>query len=522
MAQSEYHCGSDRSEVSSTISAKSAVPKGYSRRGKTQLEKVEEEQLAKKWEAENKRLKQLSRESSRRLARIKKKEAEERLKAVKEQSEALQRKKMVREQYYVHNIQKQVERKPKLKKAVPKADYKAVMHQKPIACQRATNKPPKVVESHQKKTEKIDLKRASEVRLEDFLQPSSNLNGLDLDVRGSMQLTMRKMGVREDPMRQSDLLDSLDLQIAAIIKSNDVQDAAQEIPEEIKDEDEQPSNPTQNVHNWKKVNNNIRREEELKKVTPRSTQQVQAPVFNRMVQLGKEEVRRDSVASKQADILIDSIEPLADSLAPKRGDANIVDVSQSTEMAKLFGVNLPSDSLEASAFNWAKKDAGIMQNMKALEQKTEAPKPPAKPEPIRAAIEKAIHGEAAQEVHKENVRSNQVPKDAARKEPAFKEQLHKEPSIQKAAVQKDVVNKEEVKRVEVKKEAAEKPLAKKHEQSKSRLKAENLSQMGPKTGHKKGGPKSRATTVFTYDDDFDVDEFIMVTPVPTRRTTSRT
>jgi hypothetical protein len=486
MAQSEYHYGSERSEVSSTISAKTTVQKGYARKGKTQLQKVEEEELAKKWEEENKKLRQLSRESSRRLAKIRKKEAEERLKAVKEQDEALKHKKLIRDQYYVHNIRKQVEKKPTQKKPASKPDYKAVLHQKPIGCQRIT-KPPKAMGSGRGKVEKDKLKQVNEVRLEDFLQPSSNLNGLDLDVRGSMQLTMRKLGVKDDStmnqMKQSDLLDSLDLQIAAIIEDkkvnevvhNDSLEEAQEIPEEIKDEAQDENEQLNNIEqNWKKVNNNLRKEEQLRKITPGSNSQEPIKQFNKIIPLSKEV---NSTLPKQPEVLVDSM--LSDSLAPKGipESKNIVDLSQSTEMAKLFGVNFANDSLEASAFNWVKKNPELVKNMKELEPKVEVTKPPLKPEPIRTAIEKAIQKEP--EPHNELT---------------FKEPLHK-----LNTPKEHIPSKKE-----------EKKATKRVEQNSHNLRADNLSQMAPKPIQKKGGPKSRATTVFTHEDDFDVDEFIMV------------
>ena len=506
MAQSEYHYGSDKSEVSSTISAKTAVQKGYARKGKTQLQKVEEEELAKKWEEENKRLRQLSRESSRRLAKIKKKEAEERLKATKEQDEALKRKKLVREQYYVHNIRKQVEKKPPQKKTTHKPDYKAVLHQKPIGCQRATAKPSKeTVGSGKGKVEKDALKQANEVRLEDFLQPSSNLNGLDLDVRGSMQLTMRKMGIKEDSlMKQSDLLDSLDLQIAAIIGDekvnevmhNDSLDESQEIPEEIKDEvqNENKQLNTNLVQNWKKVNNNIRKEEQLRKIIPGNNFQIPTKHFNKIIPLNKEEV--NSTLPKQADVLGDSA--LSDSLAPKgvSESKNIVDLSQSTEMAKLFGVNYTNDSLEASTFNWVKKNPELVKNMKELEPKIEMSKPLLKPEPIRTAIERAIQKEP--EPHKET-----------KQEPVYNELTFKEP-LHKVSTPKEQPKKDLPSKKEVMERKEEKKVVRKVEQNAHNLKAESLSQMARKPIQKKEGPKSRATTVFTHEDDFDVDEFIMV------------
>ena len=519
---------------------------------------------------------------------------------MKDQNEALQRKKQVKEKYYVHNIRQEVEKKIGPKKQQQKSNYKDVMNQKPIGCQRANTKPTGIPKFNSYKNEypkfepQVDS-QINEVRLEDFLQPASNLNGLDLDVSASMQLTMRKMGVKPEPLvKQSNLLDSLDLQIAAIIdnnkgkenkaSNNDSLDGPQEIPEDIKDEiQENEEMNIKNNNNWKKINNQITREEPLTKLVP--GKKVPQPIrqFNKLIPLPKEDIKTDNVPRKgKTNIMMEPDSILGDSLAPNRM-LDIVDVSQSTEMARLFGLNNPADSLDASTFHWVKKDSELMKNVKVLEPKFEAPP---KAEPIRTAIEKAIQRENAtkSEDTKGSMKSNYGNKYNDNKKPNNKEEtesihnnknsnkkdmdnksvrndnknqdnksIHNKGSSDIKSVHNDnskkikekkiiedksahnEVNKRQIKKEEKKqlkndcKSEAQiqrmkqfevqpqvehvkpTPIRKTNKESaKPSLNADNLSEMAPRPTKEKGGPKSKATTVFTHEDDFDVDEFIMV------------
>eukprot|EP01022_Parablepharisma_sp_SALTPOND_P022850 TRINITY_DN4676_c0_g1_i1.p1 TRINITY_DN4676_c0_g1~~TRINITY_DN4676_c0_g1_i1.p1 ORF type:complete len:795 (-),score=146.79 TRINITY_DN4676_c0_g1_i1:1329-3713(-) len=566
MSQSEYQYNTDKSEVSSTISAKTVCQKGYAKKSKAQLDKIEEEQLAQKWAEENRRLKQLSKESKRRLAAVKKKEAEQRLKVMKEQTEALERKKRLKEQYYVHNIRNQIKQAPK--KAQPRpSTYKPVAAQKPIACQRAnnraitaTNKPAPKRPAPEIEKEPEVINQVNEVRLEDFLQPSSNLNGLDLDVRGSMQLSMKKLGIKEDSlMKKCDLLDSLDLQIAAIIgngneekmpdsndslekpgkmpeeiiKGNILDDKEEEIKEEIVGQEENKEEWLKksiktNVDNWKKVNNQVRKEMPLKKINEAASAanmpQVRMIQANSMVALGKEDIRTDKILVKDVkeDSLVDSLTPNLPQakVAPARpaepkkiienNKENMV-VNQSTEMAALFG-SKPSeaDQMRVSTFGWVKGNAELLEDVKSIEEKEvtfgkgkanalrEEIKPVIAPkvepaEPIRTAIEKAIHNKHVVGETKEPIKPTHNVEPTERKN-VFDQKVPTSTNPIKPAVKKN-------KPVEAVPKPPRKPMP---------LKEENLSEMAPRAAKLKGGPKSRATTVFTHDEDFNVEEFIIV------------
>jgi len=675
MSHSEYHTDVDKSDTVSTISAKTCAgpsQKGYSKKSKPALEKIEEEEaLAQKFAEENKRLKQLSKESKRRLADIKRKEAEQRLKMLKEQNEALERKKRDKEQYYVHNIRNQI--KKEAKQTIKKEKQRPVTRvQKPIACQRGNRavtanmptKPAKITKpiSNNHGLEEIKMpinenidhnedsnKQVNEVRLEDFLMPmggsnmpkdniASNLNGLDLDVRGSMQLSKKRLGIlnqipEDSLIKKGDLLDSLDLQIAAIISKPDNDNCQNEenkkiedspiktkpkpkkiandickdsLSEEIKEEITPTLEETNkddwlkesikvNADKWRKINNQVRKEEPLKKISVIPTKSDPVPVIeppkSTLIPLGKEEIIKDKVLIKnpiqnyeENDALKDSLNPtipapknltindlLPDTKIKQAINKENIEVNQSREMALLFGIQPDSsnhasknetDPMKVSTFGWVKTDPELMQEMKSLEEKEitfgkasnakkgqpkleEIIKPcvnnveinkkeekldkeiPKKNEPIRTAIEKAISSKQKQEPE---------PKIESKPSKNFESQLSKKteiinkPIIQNAEdkitvkpliPQKPIIISEQPQIIEIK-QNSEKTIETKPEISvknekqlhipkkpKSQLREENLSQIASKMP-KKGGPKSKATTVFTRDEDFNVDEFIIV------------
>lgn len=328
MAQSEQHYAMDKVETGSTYSHASnktsitnhnGNQRGYSRQSKKQIDKIEEEELTKKWEAENKKMKQYSKESKRRLNEIKKKEAAERMRILEEQNNILEKKKKQKEQYHVHNIRNQISSKQKNSIRPPN---------KPVNKPQENNKITKKEPSQAKKfeEEKITLKDLEDVKLEDFL-PNNNLAGLDLDVRGSMELKMQKHFTKEDEMiKKGDLIDSLDLQIAAIIgdkkgsESTPPADSLDSCKPKKKEPSNSPNKPEEieieekiecaedekaewlkksiksNVENWKKVNNQIRKEKPLQKIsTANKAEVVQELPLNRLISLGKEEIKTDKV-----------------------------------------------------------------------------------------------------------------------------------------------------------------------------------------------------------------------------------
>ncbi len=484
MTQSECQYSLPGAEQGSTYSAKTVqnAQKGYGRH-KAEMDRIEEEAVTKKWEAENRRLKQLSKESNRRLQNIKKKEAEQRLKILKEQNDILEKRKKQRDQHHVRNIRNNIKPIPKPvpvpaapktkarpvskpNPAVPREDRFRQKEPRAVSAVGGTAKPqPRQEETVEKRLAQEEEKysQANEVRLEDFLS-GGNLNGLDLDVRGSMQLTMRKLAgggekKEEALIQRGDLLDSLDLQIASILPEGKAtpkphieapheaikadphieankpsptkftsvkkptENEAEEIEEEIGagNEDSKKGEWLRksikvNVESWRKVNNQLRREMPLHKLAA-VPEPVLPPAANSIMILGKEEVKRDFQTGEHKGAAENGKENRAINLKAERR------------------VEPPLAAEEQAAVTFGKnKSAAVAQRIQAA---IPAPLPPMK-RPVEGT-------------------------------PGFGKGRPTKPT------------------------------------------EDNMSEMAARPAKKRGGPKSKATTTnFTKEDDINVEEFIMV------------
>ncbi len=423
MTQSDYQYDMDQAERGSTVSAKTSV-RGYGKHA-AKSEPVDEDVRAKKWAAENRRMKQLSQASNRRLQNIKRREAEQRLKALKEQNDALEKRKKQRETYHVHNIRSQMAQKQAPR---PKSrpigsvgvDNTRKMQQRAVSAVTGINPRPRLKES-----KRPVLPAQPEVRLEDFLVggcvpgsgdniENNNLNGLDLDVRGSMQLERQKhpteSGRKEEGLiRRGGMLDSLDLQIAAFMGEQTEQKAAkpsgssgvaeeeEKIAEEIveekpkEEEDWLRKSIKANAESWccqvpPSQKTSIRKADPKTPVVPEKKPSIAAPK--------REETKLASRPKPAANV--------REELNKENYDQNPSsgrDAANEVSISTLFSAGDPrlfQQSKEISTFGWAQKDADLVENLREIEAPAEIkekmaplPKttPPERPIPVSSAKE---------------------------------------------------------------------------------------------------------------------------------------